>query len=767
MLNRNTILADGWSFARGSSETPTQAFRAVCIPHDWAIENAVPTYQPAGESQGFFNDRGIGWYKTCFPLDKQPAKRYYLDFDGVMEDSTVWVNDVEVGGHGWGYTPFRLDVTEAVCSGENRLVVRADCSHTPPDRWYSGCGLYRPVTLICVPKIHLDERDVVVTTAFDGDTAIVHVVTGVPVPVQAMLTLQGNTAVQGEGCGELTLTVPQPQRWSAETPTLYTLTLALADGSDCVELRIGLREVRYDVNGITVNGHKTYLRGVCVHQDVAGVGIATTPSLWRKRLVQLKEMGCNAIRGAHHVHSAAFMDLCDEMGFYVYEEFTDKWHSGSYNRYFDNWQSDVDAMLRRDRNRPSVVIWGCGNEVENQAQPSMISTLQMLTDYIRKHEPTRPVSYAMNPHFKRRSGIDASKVANIQVFVDEADEYEIEDLDERVACIARIAEHVDIVSCNYQEQWFEAIHKVIPDKPILATEVYQFFIGHEKNMQNFSMGDIPVAFGEKCPYCLGSFIWAGYDYLGESHGWPGKGSTSGVIRSNGYPRATAHILRSLWRKEPYIHLGVLDYSFPDEITKEHWAIPPYEDGWDFKNVGRQVFPFLIATNCEEVMLEYADRKLWFNVRSDGPSGYITGFVPFVVGVVRVTGYIGGEAVCTHELHTPGATAALSFVDAPETLPAHAGDQHQLMIKAMDAAGIHVIRALDETSITVEGPAQLVAVDNGDSLCLKPFSATTVPLYRGAISAIIRLSGEPGTVTVHARTAPGCEGCTVIQVQQSF
>lgn len=764
MLNRNTIIADGWSFARGSAETPTQAFRPVCIPHDWAIDGVSPQYTPTGESQGFFTDRGIGWYQCTQTLSKQPGMKYYLDFDGIMESSTVWVNDQLAGGHGWGYTPFRLDVTEYVISGDNRILIRVDCSHTPPDRWYSGCGLYRHVTLICVPEIHLDERDVIVHTTCAGDAAKLQIETGMTCGVRGTLTLNGQVVAQGSGCEILSLTVDQPQLWSAETPVLYTLTLTLADESDEISLRIGLRDVQYAVDGITVNGSKVYLRGVCVHQDIACVGIGATKELWRQRLEKLKAIGCNAIRCAHHVHSAAFMDLCDEMGFYVYEEFTDKWHSGSYNRYFEHWQSDVDAMLRHDRNRPSVIIWGCGNEVENQAQPSMIDTLRMLTAYIRAADPSRPVSYAMNPHFKRRSGIDAAKVADIQKLVDEPDEYEIEDLDERVACISRIAEHVDIISCNYQEQWFEAIHKAIPDKPILATEVYQFFIGHEKNMQNFSMGDIPVAFGEKCPYCLGSFIWQGFDCLGESHGWPGKSSTSGIFRSNGYPRATVHILRSLWKKEPYVHISVLDYSYPDEITKEHWAVPPFEDGWDFKDVGRQIFPFMIATNCEQVEVEYADRRLYFDARKSVTSGYIMGFVPFVAGSVRVKGYIGGEAVCTHALHTPGAAAKLHFVDAPTELPAEKGYLRMLFVQAEDEARIHVIRALDEVTFSVEGPAQIVGVDNGDSMCLRPFNEPTVPLFRGAVSVVIRLSGEAGEVKVQARSAQGYEGNTVIRIK---
>ena len=758
------MLTENWLFARGTLDAPAEVFQPVRIPHDWAIVDTAPEYVPMGESQGFFTRRGIGWYRNTFSYRKMPGMRTFLNFDGVMENSTVWVNGNEAGGHGWGYTPFRLDVTEYMQSGENTIEVRCDCSVTPPDRWYSGCGLYRPVSLLTVPDVHLDDRKVVLHTELSEGAACLQIRTGLDAPVTAQLYLRGSLKAEGMGREDLTLHVMRPELWSAETPVLYDLVLSLVDGSDRIGMRVGLREVSVNLDGIRVNGKKVYLRGVCLHQDIPCVGIAATPDLWRSRLEQLRSIGVNALRCAHHVHSAAFMDLCDEMGFYVYEEFTDKWHSGSYNRYFDQWQSDVDAMMDRDRNRPSVIIWGAGNEVENQAQPSMMETLRMLTQYMRAKDPSRPVSYAMNPHFKRPSGRDASRVKDIQKLVDEADEYEIEDLDERVACICRIAEHVDIISCNYQEQWFEAIHRACPDKPILATEVYQFFMGHEKNMQNFTMGDIPVAFGEKTPYCLGSFIWVGYDYLGESHGWPGKGSTSGIFRSNGVPRFAAHILRSLWKKEPYIHIGVLDYSFPDEIIKEHWATPPYEDGWDFRNVGRQVFPFMAATNCEEITVEYGDRTLFFAMPKNGPSGYLTGFVPFVPGTLRATGYIGGRAVCAHELHTPGKPACLRFTDAPVSLPAERNRRILLTVQAEDMQGVHVIRALDDVAFSVSGPAEIEAVDNGDSLCGLPFTTCHVPLFRGRASVLLRLSGEPGAIRLQAEAGGGFGGSAEIRTE---
>ena len=464
------------------------------------------------------------------------------------------------------------------------------------------------------------------------------------------------------------------------------------------------------------------------------------------------------------MHSAAFLDLCDELGFYVYEEFTDKWHSGSYDRYYAReWQADVDAMITRDRNRPSVILWGAGNEVENQAQSSMLDTLHQLTDRIRMMDPTRPVSYAMNPHFKRRSGIDAARVADIQKFVDEADEYEIEDPYERVECISRIAQYVDVISCNYQEQWFDAIRAANPDKPILATEVYPFFLGHWENMQNFCLNDLPVAFGEKHPACCGSFIWAGYDYLGESQAWPNRGSTSAVFRSNGRPRMTAHILRALWTAEPMVRLGIMDYSLRDELTKEHWSIPPYEEIWDFPQIRKQVVPYLIATNCEEVILSYGEKRLFLYPDPHGPSGYLTGFVPYVPGEITATGLMGGRPVCSHTLRTPEAPAALRWIDVPERLPARPGLQRLLTVVLEDVHGTCLLRNGEEVTFAVEGPATVAATDNGDASCPLPFQTDHAPLFRGTAGMLLRLTGKPGTVRLRAVTASGVAGEAVLRV----
>ena len=278
-----------------------------------------------------------------------------------------------------------------------------------------------------------------------------------------LLDAEGRTVASGTGREEIALRVASPCLWTAETPYLYTLRLSNA--SDEISLQIGLRESCLRPDGLYINGRRTILKGMCLHQDFACRGVAVKAELWRARLRQLKKIGCNALRLAHHVFAEEFLDLCDEMGFYVYEEAFDKWHSGLYGRYFDeDWRHDLDAMVLRDRNRPSVLLWGVGNEVENQAHAGMIDTLKTLVARVRELDNTRPVTYAMNPHFKRPAKVDLRAVKDIQAFVDEIDDREIYELNERLDCVSRIAACVDLIAGNYQEPWYDDIHACLPEK---------------------------------------------------------------------------------------------------------------------------------------------------------------------------------------------------------------------------------------------------------------------------------------------------------------
>lgn len=783
------------------TELENLQFAEVDLPHDWAVSRPFNKVMEDGMSQGFRDRWGIGWYKKTLNIEeKKKGKRYLLYFGGVYENAVLWVNGMKIGSHKYGYSSFKMDITDAVQSGDNELLMRVDNSVSPADRWYSGCGIYRDVALHIVPEEHLDLWEIQVHTKLEGADAIVEGETNTTLPVQGILcpirkSIENDDAdtnntdindtdyedaeaqevllaeTSEELDGTLQFHVKNAKLWSADDPQLYRLILSTEN--DKVSVNIGIREVVFDAKkGMLVNGVPTKLKGVCLHQEAGCLGTAVTKEIWRERLAHLKKLGCNAIRAAHHTYSEEFLDLCDEMGFYVYEECFDKWKGGLYGRYFDkNWESDVEAMVKRDRNRACIVIWGVGNEVENQGQDSMLAILKQLSDKVRSLDSSRPITYAMNPHFKRESNVDLSKIKDIQQFVDEVSDTEIYDAKERVSRIAKIAEIVDIISCNYQEQWYELIHEQIPNKLILGTEVYEYFCGHYDQMQNFTE-QIPSAIPFEYDYCIGSFIWTGYDYLGESMGYPAKGWSGALLRTNNEYRPVAYMLKSIWSEEPVVHFSVMDYSLDDEGVKEHWDSPIYADHWHFPQFRKTLIPYMIASNCDEVHLFLNGKQFFIPRPSECKNGIITGFLPWQPGNVTAIGYKDGKEVCRHEVVTPGMAVALAFdqeCDHKEcvstvNLGIPEKKQHLLLtVRAVDENGNSCFRESGKVHFAVEGAAKIVGVDNGDICSNEPYQENSVHLYHGCASVMLELYCKPGRVSVHAFGDGLRQAQTIIEV----
>ncbi len=737
------FLLDGWEFAGEGQEQ----FIPVRIPHDYVLRTALDPQLEQGGSQGYRAEYGTVYYRRILEISPESGKRYFLDFGGVMENCTVSVNGQFACRQGYGYSSFRTEITSLLVRGANTILVEIKADQHPKDRWYSGGGIYRPVRLITTGADPFDERKIVVKTEPDGEDAVITVSTGDNRPFTATI---GDQTVSGTG--ELCLNLKKARRWSAEDPYLYDLILE--NESDCVQMRIGIRtEELVPGKGLFINGKQVRLHGVCIHQDYAACGIAFHKELWRERLAELKEMGCNAIRAAHHLYDSGFAELCDEMGFYLYEEAFDKWTAGSHTRYYDETLADLAAMIERDRNHPSILFWGVGNEVENQGQDSMLAILRTLVEEAHRLDPSRPVCYAMNPHFKKKSNIDAGKVADIQKFVDEADETEIFDLDEKIGRIDRIARITDLICCNYQEQWYPQIHEALPDRLILGTEVFQYFMGDPEQMQNFSLR-VPVLQAEEYPWCIGGFIWTGIDYLGEAGTYPTQGWSGSPIRTNGVRKPMFYQLKSYWNEEPMVHFAVLDYTVPDEDVKEHWDVPPYQEHWDFPMFRRTVIPYRIATNCEEIEL-YLNGKRFYTPRpADCRDHVVEGFLPWQPGQIDVYGLKGGKRAAEFHLHTPGPATRLVWEDVgtDPALAMDSGEYRMLRLKCVDKDGNLCFRASGRVKITVEGAVETESLDNGNLSDPELYGRDSLKLYFGRLGVLVYRNGEE-----EARITASCEG----------
>lgn len=747
-----TKLMDGWEFTL--KEPEDQYFEPVNLPHDWAINAPVKRDMKQGEAQGFRDRWGIGWYRRKIVLEEVKEDCvYHLEFDGVYENSTLWINGKEAGGRKYGYSRFTLDITDLIHKGENWILVKVDNTSFPADRWYSGAGIYRTVKFLELNRHHLRPEEIQVKTAVNGDRGIITILTGDASLIKAEIS-HGNLLLSNESQnGILHIEIPNVRLWSPEQPDLYDLKLSLFEGNhvvDTYEIKIGVREIKLAAGeGMYINGKKTKVKGLCIHQEAGCLGIAVPPEIWRERLLGFKAIGCNAIRTAHHMHAAEILDICDELGLLVYEEPFDKWTGGAYGRYFDReWKRDLESMVKRDRNHPCIFLWGVGNEVENQGQESMLKILKMLKDYLLEMDDTRPVSYAMNPHFKYESNVDVSSVKDIQQFVDEVSDTEIYDVDERVERIRRIAELVDIISCNYQEQWYPEIHRAVPDKLILGTETYQFFRGYEDQMQNFSE-EVPWMDVEKYDYVIGGMLWTGIDYLGESMGYPAKGWAGSLFRTNNERKPMSYLYQSYWSEKPMVYLAVMDYSLQDEGVKEHWDAPRYASHWNFPQFHKTVLPYMIATNCEEVTIELNDKQFHVKKPSEAPNRMITGYLPYIPGTITVRGVIRGEEACSYILKTAGPAVKLSFDEEDSKLEAKAGYEKLFTVRAKDQEGTPVFRESAKVTFEISGSGEIVGVDNGDLCSSEAYDRNWMHMYHGCVSTVIRLTGEAGRVVLSA------------------
>lgn len=763
---RTRDLCFDWKFVKGDPEGAEltnfddSAWHQVNIPHDWSIGGPPEPSNPGGTQNGFFPG-GIGWYRKHFrrsPNDE--GKRICVNFDGVYQNSEVWINGHSLGRRPYGYASFQYDLTPHINSRQDNVIaVRVDNSDQPNCRWYTGSGIYRRVYLTVTDKLHVKNDGTYVTTPrISHSHATVHarieVQNSYTTPQECTLLTRlfdstdkvigesiTTRQISGQAAYEFdqTIEVHNPDLWSIEKPNLHRMRTIVKNSEQICDEYItpfGIRQASFDKDrGFLLNSEQIKLKGVCIHHDGGSLGAAVPYRAWERRLQILKSIGCNAIRTSHNPPSPELLDLCDQLGFLVIDEFFDKWDA-PYGKWFqESWQIDLADTVRRDRNHPSVIVWSVGNEVSDQGSPQFLIQLKSLVDLTRAMDPTRQVTCALKP----------AKISSRE---------------KNAKTVASIARMVDVISCNYQEQWFEDYRKESPDIVIIASESYPYYRGKGLDHKAFKPLN-PWLEAATHDYVAGTFYWTGIDYLGEAvAGWPYHGWNCSLIDTCGYVRPFANLHKSFWTTQPMVHVAVMDESLDVPApVKDHWGWPKIDSHWSLPGlIGKQV-KVVTFSNCPAVELLINGKSMGQKRLEDFPDKMITWIVPYEAGRIEARGFENGQVGAAHELRTAGEATRISLHADRKEIGADGQDLCYVDVQITDKNGTLVPSAAQHISFSIEGPGAIVGVDNGDLTGTESYKGHERNAFHGRAQVIVQSTRAPGTVVLKAQAA-GLSGAQI-------
>jgi beta-galactosidase len=780
-----------------------ETWERVDLPHDWAIEGPWLTEGPYG-GMGRLPSWGIGWYRKQLDIPATDAgKSIFLDIDGAMSYATVWLNGQLVGGWPFGYTSWRVDLTPyMVPGGKNQLAIRLD---NPPhsSRWYPGAGLYRNVWLTKTNPVHVGHWGTFVTTRdISEDAATIHLAVTIDNDSEEDTSVQTVTEVfaldtdgaklgdavarfepletpvaAGESAHlESSVTLDNPRLWGprpTQTPHRYVAVTTLwQEGHpvDHYETRFGIRDLRFDPNeGLFVNGESIYIKGVNLHHDLGALGAAFNTRAAERQLEILREMGTNAIRTAHNPPAPELLELTDRMGFLVVDESFDVWARRKtpldFHLIFPDWhEQDMRALVRRDRNHPSVILWSTGNEVgEQYTEEGGVAVAKRLHDIVKEEDPTRPTTASMN--FAKPP----------MPFPGVADVISLNYQGEGIRNAPAYA-HLQGITTSPLYPSFQEAH---PDKLILSSEnaaalssrgAYIFPVfdgisapvsdstGGNPETQQVSAYELYTApFGssadkvfaslDRHPYVGGGFVWSGWDYLGEpTPYYDARSSYYGIIDLAGFKKDRFYLYQSRWRPDhPMAHI------------LPHWSWP--------ERTG-EVTPVHVFTSGDEAELFLNGTSL--GRKQKGPYEYRLRWddVVYEPGTLEVVAYREGEEWARDRMETTGAPARLEAEADRTEIRADGRDLSFVTVRVIDESGLLVPRAGNRIQFQIEGPGEIVATDNGDPTSFEPFQSHVRRAFNGLCLVIIRAKpGEAGIVTLTASSDGLDEAVARIRVSE--
>lgn len=762
------LFNEDWQFFKGdlSLEEIDQAgvsWRPVAIPHDWSVEGPFSSKWASGTG---YLPGGVGWYKKTFDLDIDKAKKYAIYFDGIYKNSEVWINGNYLGKRPNGFLPIQYDLTPYLKNEDNVILVKADHTDYADSRYYTGSGLYRNVYFITNEKQHFSQWGVFFHTpsvSKQQATALLEIEIDNHDPetknsqIQAVLKSdKGNTIASAqtsmhlrsgkENYTELSFEVLNPELWSPDTPNLYNLEVRLlVDGNqvDVWQERVGFRDFYFDADeGFFLNEENMLIKGVCIHQDAGALGAAVPKEVWAERLRTLKELGANALRMAHYPHQDYLYELADEIGFLVQDEAFDEWEFGK-NKWIEGWnvgnpghdgyhvdfarwgQRDVQDMIRRNRNHPSIFMWSIGNEIDYPNDPYSHPVLDEGRNpqiYGRGYQPNNP---------------PASHLAKLATeLVMAAKMYDTTRPVTAALAGVTMSNHtdypaaLDIVGYNYQEYRYVEDHLEYPQRVIYGSE-------------NGDGLDAWLAVVEN-DFISSQFLWTAFDFLGEAREWPVRSSGAGIIDLAGKPKPDFYFRKSLWNDEPMVFIGVAQNE-RDVLRRSN-----LETAW-IGNQGETKWITAYA-NTDQVELFLNGKSLGKKDVVYSTDKMISWEVPYVKGELVLKGYNEGTAVAQYQLNTPGEPVALQVKASKTDFVIKQKDIVLIDLLLVDAHGNRVTDNDREVEVQISGPAVLLGMESGDLSSHEDYKSNRRNTYKGRLRAYVQTEGETGSINVKISSA---------------
>nr|WP_226995381.1 glycoside hydrolase family 2 TIM barrel-domain containing protein [Candidatus Symbiothrix dinenymphae] len=783
---REFLLEKGWKFSRTDTEEAVRPefddskWQTVTVPHDWAIYGHFDKSANVQRSilEGGLPLVGASWYRTTFDAPGfARGQRAAILFDGAMSNARVYLNGREVGFWQYGYNSFWFDMTANMKEKGNVLVVRTE-NLPESSRWYSGAGLYRNVHVILTSGEHIPVWGTQLTTpVVNREYAKVKLKTKVELPnghLSGRVTLvtelkdsYGKIVARSESAlsrfdaftFEQDFAVETPHLWTPSTPYLYEAVSKLYANDvlkDEYTTPFGIRQLEIIPDkGMFLNGEPIKFRGVCNHHDLGPLGAAVNESALRRQLSILKEMGCNAIRTAHNMPAPELVRLCDEMGFMMMVEAFDEWDGvkgskNGYNRYFTEWaEKDMVNMLHNYRNSPSVVIWSIGNEVHGQESARGMKTARFLQDICHREDPTRPVTM----------GLDNAQGA----------------MDSHMAAI------LDVAGFTYRLPFYQKAYEELPQNIVLGSETtstissrgtYYFPVTrtddketvHEDGQMSgydvehcwwSNLPDDDFVYHDDYPWCIGGFVWAGFDYLGEPTPhwrWPNHSSMFGIIDLAGIPKDRYYLYRSHWNPtEETLHI-LPHWTWPGregEVTPvfvytNHPSAELFINGKSQGRLTKDITMTADRTNnddaAKQLLRQRRYRLMWMDAK-------------YEPGVIKVVAYNEkGQAVVEKEVHTAGKPHHIELSADRSSLEANGKDLAFVTVKVVDKDGNLCPEASNSIRFKVSGAGSFRAAGNGDARNLEQFHLPKMSAFKGQLVAIVQSSEQEGKIHFEAEAS---------------